>query len=131
MNKVILCGNLGKDPELTTTTSGKKVCKFSLAVQNQKKGDDGRYGADFFNIIVWEKLAENCKSYLTKGKKALVVGVLSVRSYETDGVKKWVTEIVAHEVEFLSPKGETSQGDPSGDPTGDAMTPVNDDDLPF
>lgn len=131
MNNVVLIGNLGKDPELTTTPSGKSVCKFSLAVQNQTKGDDGRYGVDFFNIMVWNAPGENCAKFLTKGKKAAVKGRLTTRSWEQDGVKRYATDIVAEQVEFLSPRGDNTQGEPNDGLPGD-MTPLADDsDLPF
>lgn len=112
MNKVILIGNLTKDPELRTTPSGVSVCSFSLAVQRDFADSNGERTADFFNITVWREKGENCAKYLKKGKKAGVVGTLQNRKYEDrDGAIRYVTEILASEVEFLSPKeqedGET------------------------
>jgi single-strand DNA-binding protein len=126
MNKVILIGNLTKNPELSTTTSGISVCKFDIAVQRRFEAN-GEREADFFKIIAWRGLADNCGKYLSKGKKAAVVGSLQTRTYcDKDGVKRHVTEIVADEVEFLSPKGEIPQSKAEA-----SLKPVTDDDLPF
>jgi single-strand DNA-binding protein len=109
MNKCIFIGNLTKDPELSTTTSGISVCKFDIAVQRRFE-TNGERETDFFKIIAWRGLADNCGKYLSKGKKAAVVGSLQTRTYyDKDGVKHYVTEIVADEVEFLSPKGERNE----------------------
>lgn len=109
MNKVFLIGNLSKDPELRTTNSGTIVCTFSIAV-NRRKDKDGNSTADFFSIVAWRQLAELCSKYLAKGRKVAVVGELQTRSYEAkDGTKRHVTEIVANEIEFLTPKGESKE----------------------
>ena len=109
INRVILTGNLSKDPELSTTTSGISVCKFDIAVQRRFE-TNGEREADFFKIIAWRGLADNCGKFLSKGKKAAVVGSLQTRTYDDkDGVKRYVTEIVADEVEFLSPKEERNE----------------------
>lgn len=109
MNKVFLIGNLSKDPELRTTNSGTIVCTFSIAV-NSRKDKDGNSTADFFSIVAWRQLAELCSKYLAKGRKVAVVGELQTRSYEAkDGTKRHVTEIVANEIEFLTPKGESKE----------------------
>ena len=106
MNKVILVGNLTRDPELTETPSGVAVCRFSIAVSRDYASADGTRETDFFNITVWRGRAENCGRYLKKGNKVGVVGRLQNRSYDDkDGVKRYVTDIVADEVEFLTPKG--------------------------
>jgi len=129
MNKVILIGNLSKDPELSTTTSGISVCKFDIAVQRRFE-TNGERETDFFKIIAWRGLADNCSKFLSKGKKAAVVGSLQTRSYEDkDGNKRYVTEIVADEVEFLSPKQE--QGEIPQSKAWASLKPVTDDDLPF
>jgi single-strand DNA-binding protein len=107
MNKVMLIGNLTKDPELATTTSGISVCKFSLAVGREYKNAEGEYETDFFNIVVWRIAAENCNKYLKKGSKVAVLGSIQNRSYDAqDGTKRYVTDIVADKVEFLSTKNE-------------------------
>jgi single-strand DNA-binding protein len=134
MNKVILIGNLSKDPELSTTTSGISVCKFDIAVQRRFENANGEREADFFKIIAWRGLADNCRKFLSKGKKAAVVGSLQTRTYDDkDGVKRYVTEIVADEVEFLSPKQE--QGEMPQSKAWASLKPVTDDDelsdLPF
>lgn len=112
MNKVILVGNLTKDPELSETPNGIAVCRFSIAVSRDFANADGNRETDFFNITVWRGRAENCGKYLKKGNKVAVVGSLQNRSYEDkDGVKRYVTDIVASEVEFLTPKGASSDDD--------------------
>jgi len=110
MNKVILVGNLTRDPELTETPSGIAVCRFAIAVSRDYSGSDGTRETDFFNITVWRGRAENCGKYLKKGNKVAIVGSLQTRSYEDkDGIKRNVIDVVANEVEFLTPK--TAQGE--------------------
>lgn len=105
MNKVILIGNLTKDPELTETPSGVAVCRFSIAVSREYANADGNRETDFFNITVWRGRAENCGKYLKKGNKVAIFGSLQNRSYEDkDGIKRNVTEVIANKVEFLTPK---------------------------
>jgi len=130
MNKVILIGNLTRDPELSTINSGASVCKFSIAVNRRFADADGNRGVDFFNINAWRALGENCAKYLKKGSKVCVVGQIQNRSYEaSDGTKRNVSDINADEVEFLNRVGE---GGGSTGGSGDApMQPVDDDSLPF
>lgn len=97
INQVILMGRLTRDPEMRTTTTGKNVCNFSLAVD--KFGQDA--GADFFDIVAWEKLAELVTQYLSKGRRCLVQGRLSQNQWEQDGQKRSRVEIVATDVTFL------------------------------
>ena len=112
MNKVILIGNLTRDPELTETPSGVAVCRFAIAVTRDYANADGTRETDFFNITVWRGRAENCGKYLKKGNKVAIVGSLQNRSYEDkDGIKRNVTDVVASEVEFLTPKGAQPDGD--------------------
>ena len=114
MNKVILVGNLTKDPELSETPSGVAVCKFSLAVSRDHTNAEGNRDTDFFNITVWRGRAENCGKYLKKGNKVAIVGSLQTRSYEDkDGIKRNVTDIIASEVEFLTPKQQANQDEES------------------
>ena len=134
MNKVILVGNLTRDPELTETPNGIAVCRFSIAVQRDYANAEGTKEADFFNITVWRGRAENCGKYLKKGNKVAVVGSLQTRSYEDkDGIKRNVTDIVASEVEFLTPK--TAQGDDEAPATEVKRRPqleaIDDNQLPF
>lgn len=110
MNKVILIGNLTKDTELTETTSGVAVCKFDIAVSRPFANADGNRETDFFHITTWRGQAENCAKYLKKGNKVAIVGSLQNRSYEDkDGIKRNVTDIMAQEVEFLTPKNSQQE----------------------
>ena len=103
MNRVILIGNLTRDPEVSSTNSGINVCRFAIAVSRTYANADGERGVDFFNITAWRALADNCGKFLKKGSKVCVVGSLQNRSYEdADGKKHYVTDIVDSEVEFLS-----------------------------
>lgn len=105
MNKVFLIGNLTRDPELNKTANDVAVCNFSIAVNRDYADADGNRESDFFNITVWRGRAETCSRYLKKGNKVSIIGSLQNRSYEDkDGVKRYVTDIIASEVEFLTPK---------------------------
>lgn len=107
MNKVILIGNLTKDPEKSVTSGGISVCKFDIAVQRRFENANGEREADFFKIIAWRGLADNCAKYLHKGDKCAIVGSIQNRSYEDkNGKKHYVAEIIADEVEFLSTRKE-------------------------
>ena len=137
MNKVMLIGNLAKDPELITTNNGVALCKFTLAVQRRFAGTDGEREADFLPIIVWRGQAENCYKYLKKGSKAAISGSVQTRSYEaTDGSRRYMTEIIADEVEFLASKGASGE-DGDFEPKEDKkdvvskFEPIDDGDLPF
>ena len=143
MNKVILVGNLTRDPELITTANGVSLCRFSLAVQRRFAGQDGEREADFVNIVVWRAQADNCYKYLKKGSKCGVVGSLQTRSYDAqDGTKRYSTDVVAEEVEFLSTKGssnieEISEPSETGSKSSgkndvvNKFEPIDDDNLPF
>ena len=130
MNKFIIIGNLTKDPELTTTPSGTNVCKLNVAVNRKFVDANGNRGVDYFTVQAWRQLGENCAKFLTKGRKVAVSGEVQNRKYQAqDGTDKWITEVVANEIEFLSPKADgqqTSMNDPEA-----GMTPVDDDSLPF
>lgn len=141
MNKVILIGNLARDPELITTNNGVSLCKFSLAVQRNFSSSDGEREVDFLSIIVWRGQAENCYKYLKKGSKAAISGSIQTRSYEgTDGTKRYITEIVADNVEFLTSRGNGDGEDPEraipneevkSNKVVDTFEPIDDDNLPF
>ena len=133
MNKVILIGNLTRDPELTETPNGVAVCKFNIAVSRDYSDSNGNRKTDFFNITVWRGRAETCGKYLKKGNKVAVVGSLQNRSYEDrDGVKRTVTDVVASEVEFLTPKqSEPEVGVSSMTRERPQLEPINDNQLPF
>lgn len=130
MNKVILIGNLTKDPEHMSTTNGVSVCRFTLAVQRKFAGQDGEREADFINIVTWRGLADNCHKFLSKGKKCGIVGEIQTRSYDAqDGTKRYVTEVVANEVEFLSAKEQGADNSTNNAPE---LQPIDEDDsLPF
>lgn len=134
MNKVVLIGNLVRDPEITTTNSGVSVCRFSLAVQRRFSSAEGGNTADFFNIVVWRGLAENCHKFLRKGSKCAVSGRIQNSSYEAqDGSKRYTTEIVAEDVEFLGTKpadGVDTPAPKSSNASGE-LEPIDDDSLPF
>lgn len=110
MIKVILIGNLTKDPELAETSSGIAYTNLSVAVSRPFVNEDGERATDFFNVTVWRTQAENCVKYLTKGKKVSIVARLQNRTYEDrDGNKRYVNDIIAEEVEFLSPSDKSSE----------------------
>ena len=132
MNKCILIGNLTKDPELTTTSNGVAVCRFSIAVSRRYSNADGERETDFLNIVVWRSLGENCHKFLKKGSKVGVVGNIQSRSYDaTDGTKRYVTEIVAEEVEFLSTRNSDEGAKSTGSEDVAKLQPIDDDGLPF
>ena len=130
MNKAILIGNLTKDPELTTTNNGVSVCRFTLAVSRRYANAEGERETDFINVVVWRNLADNCHKFLKKGSKAAVVGSIQSRSYDAnDGTKRYITEIVAEEVEFISTKSENAGT--RADEEISKLEPITDDNLPF
>ena len=128
MNKVILMGRLTKDPELTTTTSGVSVAKFTLAVQRQFRNAEGEYDTDFINCVAWRTNAEFIDKYFKKGERMLVSGTMQVRSYEAnDGTKRYVTEVVVNETHFIEIKGNQNNNDSKLEPIDE----IDDDNLPF
>lgn len=111
MNKVILMGRLTKDPDVRYTQTGKVVCQFTLAVDRPFTNQEGQREADFITVVVWGKIAELCGNSLAKGHKALIDGRLQIRNYDAkDGTKRWVTEIIAHSVEFIEKKKSAAIG---------------------
>ena len=105
MNRVTIIGNLTGDPELRTTTSGKEVCGFNVAV-NRRNGE----GADFFKVSAWGERARVCNRFLSKGKKVCVIGSVSVRAYNNSrGEAAASLEVMADEVEFLSPRDSSDE----------------------
>lgn len=119
VNKVILVGNLGKDPEIKKTTSGQSITLFSVATSNSWVNKEGQKqeNTEWHRIVVWGKLAETCAEYLAKGRKVYVEGRLQTRSWEdSNGQKKYTTEVVAGQVLFLSVNQQTaSQGKKSSE----------------
>lgn len=138
MNRVFLIGNLTKDPDVNTTSNDLVNCKFSVAVTRRYNNSSGTKDTDFFSIITWRGLAENCGKYLRKGSKVGIVGTIQNRVYEgADGIKKYSTEIVAEEVQFLSTKSDNDDvnelPEVASKPTVKVseLKAADDDDLPF
>jgi single-strand DNA-binding protein len=130
MNKVILMGRLTKDPELRyTSTNNTAKCTFTLAV-NRRFKKDGQPEADFINIVTWSKTAEFAAKYFTKGLQVAVVGSMQNRSWENEGKKHYVTEVVADEVYFAESKKSDRPLSQSSD-SGFIPSDGDDDDLPF
>jgi single-strand DNA-binding protein len=129
----MLIGNLTKDPELRSTTTGISVCSFSIGVSRRFQNQEGERETDFFNIVVWRKQGETAAKYLRKGSQVAIAGQIQIRNYEAkDGTKRYVTEIHAEEVQFLSKSGESDTGASQGATEGDIIE-VSElpDDLPF
>ena len=106
MNKVFLIGNLTRDPELTETASGVALCRFSIAVNRNYGSADGERKTDFFNVVAWRGLGETVARYAKKGNKVAVSGSIELRNYEdSQGIKRTGVDIVAQDVEFLTPRG--------------------------
>jgi len=146
MNKVVLIGRLTKDPELKFTPgTGTAVSTFTLAV-DRRFSKDGQKEADFIPIVVWGKQAESTANYMSKGKLIGINGRIQTRNYDAkDGTKRYVTEVVAEEVQFLEWGGASGNKSASGNSNsentnqggfeeksfGEEMTPVDDGDIPF
>lgn len=135
MNRVILLGRLATDVELKTTQSGLDVAQFRLAVNRRAANKEGVREADFIPIVVWRQLAGLCHKYLSKGRQCAVVGTLQTRSYDAqDGSKRYVTEVIADEVEFIG-SGEKSADAGAQKPTAQENAQdgfaETDEELPF
>lgn len=113
LNRVILVGNLTRDPEMRATPSGVSVAKFGIAVNRRKRNENGEWedAPDFFNVTVWDKLAERCCEYIRKGSPVALEGRLQSRSWETeDGQKRSAVDIVAENVQFLGGRRDSETG---------------------
>ena len=134
VNKVLLIGNLGKDPEVRYTKAGKAVASFSLAT-SEKWTKDGEKceKTEWHRITAWDKLGEICGEYLSKGSKIYIEGKLQTRDWEDkDGNKRQTTEIVAHQMVMLDTRStESGQSKPSSEPQAQASSDFDDDDVPF
>ncbi len=142
VNKAIIIGNLGRDPEVRYTQSGQAVASFTVATTETWTGreSDRQERTDWHNIVVWGKQAETCGQYLSKGRQVYIEGSIRPRSYEDrDGNKRYITEIVAQRVQFLGSRdgggarsGQSFDDGPSGgfDDAGAGSVPP-DDDVPF
>jgi single-strand DNA-binding protein len=144
MNKVFLIGNLTRDPELTETSGGVAICRFSIAVNRNYSGSDGERKTDFFNITAWRGLGETVARYAKKGSKVAVTGSIELRNYEdSQGNKRTSVDIVAQDVEFLTPRSGNSSSDsgyesdyPAQSSTSEKKKPAlqsfdDDGDIPF
>ncbi|MBE5780674.1 MAG: single-stranded DNA-binding protein [Clostridiales bacterium] len=139
MNKAIVIGNITRDPDVRMTGSGISVCTFTVAVQRRFANQNGERQADFIPVVCWRGLADNCGKYLKKGSKVGVSGSIQTRSYEAqDGSRRYVTEIIADEVEFLDRVGggenrQNMGGAPASPFGGDSGfgDALEDDELPF
>jgi len=138
LNKVMLIGNLGKDPEMRFATSGTAVAKFSIATSERSKdkvSGDWVEKTEWHNIVLFGRQAELAGEFLSKGKTVYIEGRLQTQKYEKDGIMRYSTEIVGDKIEFLSPKGEKSGGETSSAPKtsgGSYDEPrMMEDDIPF
>ena len=127
MNHFVGIGRLTRDPNVKYTQSGKAYASFTLAIDRRKSGD-GNQQADFISCVAWEKTAEVISQYVSKGQKIAVEGRIQTRSYEKDGRKNYVTEVVVQSMEFCDSKGGGASTTNGGAYAG---TPVPDDDIPF
>ena len=141
MNKVFLIGNLTRDPELTETPSGVPVCRFTIAVNRNYASQDGERQSDFFNCTAWRGQAETIARYTKKGNKVSIVGSIQIRNYEDNqGVKRTAVDVIAQDVEFLTPKAGGDSFDDTNDTAPRANAPKrkpvlqamdDDSDIPF
>jgi single-strand DNA-binding protein len=130
MNRVMLIGRLGKDPELRYTPSGTPLAKFTLATSRKFIDRDGQKQekTEWHRIVVWRKLAEICGQYLFKGKQVMIEGRIEYGSYEKEGIKHYTTDIIAENMEMMGSPGDSNLGqyrEPSG------LGRNNEDDIPF
>ncbi|NLB38452.1 MAG: single-stranded DNA-binding protein [Clostridiales bacterium] len=139
MNKVFIIGNLTRDPELRTTSSGVSVCSFTVAVNRRVRSqgaEASQQEADFYRVSAWRQLGENCHRYLAKGRKVAVVGNLTLQNYTgNDGQARTSLEVQADDVEFLSPRGEgdapSSQTAAPAPAANTGFVEIDEDELPF
>ena len=140
MNKVFLIGNLTRDPELSETNSGIPVCRFAIAVNRRFSSANGEQQTDFFNVTAWRNLAETVSRYTKKGNKVAVTGSIQIRNFEDNsGQIRTYVDIVADDVEFLTPKGSSNSAASADDyaaPAAPRKKPAleafdDDSDIPF
>jgi len=143
MNKITLIGNLTRDPELSTTSSGISVCRFTIAV-NRRFQQGGEKQTDYFRIVTWRQQADNCSRFLAKGRKVAVIGELQASTYQDrNGETRMSLDVQADEVEFLTPRQEggaaperyspapAQGGEPDDGGVSAGFVDVDDDTLPF
>lgn len=146
MNKVYLIGNLTKDPEMRATQLGVSVCNFSIAVGRRFKDSEGNQQTDFFDVVAWRQLGDLCGKYLRKGKKVAITGSIQTHRFtDKNGVTRTGWDIIADEVEFLTPQDTGMQKEmehrieerraiaqePEYAPADKGFTTVEDEELPF
>lgn len=132
INNVVLVGRLTKKPELKFTTTGTKYTQFTVAVQRNFKNKDGEYESDFINCLMWSTAVENFTKFTNKGSLVGIEGRIQTRSYEKDGVKKYITEVVTENFSLLESKKVTESRSDAAQPIEEnPFNGVSDDDLPF
>lgn len=132
INNVVLVGRITKKPELKFTTTGTKYTQFSVAVQKKFKNQNGEYESDFINCLMWSTAAENFIKFTNKGSLVGIEGRIQTRSYEKDGSKKYITEVVAENFSLLESKKVTESRNNAVQPIEESpFNGVSDDDLPF
>ena len=138
INRVVLVGNLTKDPELRHTGGGTPVCSLRIAVNGRRRDESGQWAdkPNYFSVSVFGNQAESCAQYLSKGRPVAIDGRLDWREWEKDGVKREAVEIVADSVQFLGSRGDGEGGGgnqfvPAGASEGADFPAATDDDIPF
>src|SRR3990172_4875236 len=134
VNKVILIGNLGRDPEIRYTTSGQAVANFTIAtteVRPNKSGEKDEF-TEWHRIVAWGKLAEICGQYLSKGRQVYIEGRIETRDWnDRDGQKRSTTEVIAENMVMLGGRGEEAPPPPAAEAPPAPETEIQDDDIPF
>lgn len=133
MNKVLIVGTLGRDPEMKTLESGKMLCELAIATEDRVKVDgEWTKKTDWHNVTLWDKRAESAVTYLRKGSKVSIEGKLQIRSWEKDGKKQYKTEVIVSEIEFITlhAKGEAQQETPVKPKQAKFKAPAEDE-MPF
>lgn len=133
LNKVMLIGRLGADPEVRYTQSGKPTASFTIATtETWKKDGEKKEKTEWHRVVTWEKLAEICGQYLTKGKQVYIEGKLQTRKWQDkEGNDKYTTEIVANTMKMLGGKADGAMDAPAGSSDVGGREPGEDDDIPF
>ncbi|MFH1010349.1 MAG: single-stranded DNA-binding protein [bacterium] len=134
VNRVILIGHLGKDPEIRFTPSGVALAKFPLATSEKRKDAEGNYieRTEWHNIILWRRQAEVAGEYLKKGMLVYIEGRIQTRTWDDpQGVKRYITEIIGDRMQMLTAKGEAAVATESKEPEAEAAPPEEEEDLPF
>ena len=131
MTSTTIIGNLTRDPESASTSTGKTVCHFTVAVNKRQKNADGSRDADFFRVSAFGQMGDACQRYLAKGKKVAVRGQVSAHAFTAkDGQPGASLEIFAEDVEFLTPSGQSGSSEPAQEQAS-GFIPVEEESLPF